>query len=87
MATDDTPHGRLIGLEDAQLLALAPEATHQHRKGGLYRDLGLARFAADKSVITDDRGVKQRAWLHVHPHEVGVLMRGIDEDDKFRAIR
>jgi len=83
---NETPHGRLIGLPDEDLRALAPEATHQHRKGGLYRDLGIALNANDHSALADARGYALRGWLHIHPHAVQLLMRPVDEDDKFRAL-
>ena len=83
---EDTPHGRLVGLDDATLRQLAADATHQHRKGGLYRDLGIALDASTRDPVTDARGVPYRGWLHVHPHQPSLLLRPTDEDDRFRAI-
>lgn len=83
---DDTPHGRLVGCDDRTLRALAPEATHQHRKGGLYRDLGIAVDAATRTPVRDQRGVDYRGWLHVHPHEISLMLRPVDEDDRFRPL-
>lgn len=85
-AGNDTPHGRLIGLDDDALRAMAPEATHQHRKGGLYRDLGPAVDADTREVVRNARGTEYRGWLHVHPHAQSLLLRPIDEDDRFRPI-
>ena len=82
----DTPHGRLIGLLDETLRALAGDATHQHRKGGLYRDLGVAIIADTREPMRDARGVPYRGWLHVHPHQKALMMRPIDEDDRFRPL-
>lgn len=73
-------------MDDVKLRALAPEATHQHRKGGLYRDLGIARDADTMLAMCNAQGIELRAWQHVHPHEVQVLMRGVDEDDRFLRI-
>lgn len=33
-------HEELVGLSKDLLLKIAPEATHQHYKGGLYRKIG-----------------------------------------------
>lgn len=82
----DTPHGRLIGKPDEELRALAPEATHQHRKGGLYRDLGIAIDAETKLPACNSDGEELRGWLHVHPHAMQLLLRPIGEDDRFRPI-
>lgn len=83
---DKTPHGRLVGLTDEELLALAPDATHQHRKGGLYRDLGVALLAETKAPLTGADGCSMRAWEHVHPHGRQVLLRSTAEDGKFRLL-
>lgn len=79
------PHEKLVGKSHEKLRALAPNATHQHRKGGLYRDLGIANDAETKQPYEDPRG-PLRAWLHVHPYEESVLLRPASEDDKFEAI-
>ena len=84
--TEDTPHGRLVGMDDATLLGLAPETTHQHRKGGLYRDLGIAVDADTRGTMTDAKGRPLRGWLHVHPHARQLMMRATDEDDRFRPL-
>lgn len=82
----DTPHGRLIGLDDAELRALAPEATHQHAKGGLYRDLGIPVHSDDRLPHADSSGRPLRGWLHVHPHAVQLILRPVEEDGKFRPL-
>ncbi|WP_298842164.1 hypothetical protein [uncultured Salinicola sp.] len=79
------PHEKLIGKSHRELKDLAPEATHQHRKGGLYRDLGIAQDAETKQPYEDPRG-PLRAWLHVHPHEKSLLLRPASEDDRFTAL-
>lgn len=84
--TQQTLHGRLVGMSDEALKALAPEATHQHRKGGLYRDMGIIRDADTRLALCNAEGVELRGWLHVHPHEVGLLARATDEDDRFRPL-
>jgi len=79
------PHEKLIGKSHRELKDLAPEATHQHRKGGLYRDLGIAQDAETKQAYKDPRG-PLRAWLHVHPYEESILLRPASEDDRFTAL-
>jgi len=80
------PHEALVGKENHELRAIAPEASHQHRRGGLYLDLGIAADARTKEPYADDRG-PLRAWLHIHPYDRGVLLRPVSEDDKFADIR
>lgn len=82
----DTPHGRLVGLADDDLRRLAPQATHQHAKGGLYQDLGIAVHADDRLPHRDAAGRVLRGWLHVHPHAIQLVLRPTDEDDRFRPI-
>jgi hypothetical protein len=82
----DTPHGRLLGLPDDELIRLAPEATHQHAKGGLYRSLGPIVNGETKLPMVGEDGLELRAWLHVHPHQTTVYARGVDEDAKYRPI-
>lgn len=82
----DTPHGRLIGLDDAVLTIMAPRATHQHRKGGLYRDLGIIVDADTGKALTHPDGSTLRGWEHVHPHAVQVFARTDAESDRFRPL-
>lgn len=84
---DDTPHGRLIDLPDDQLHGFAPAATHQHRKGGLYRDLGIATDAETKEAALNSKGEQLRTWLHLYPHAIGIHLRSVAEDNKFRPIQ
>jgi len=79
-------HTDLIGLTSQQLLELAPTATHQHAKGGLYQDLGPIISAETKDILLDSQGNKLRAWLHVFPYQPQVFARSIDEDYKFVAL-
>lgn len=79
-------HEKLVGLPHEELRKMAPEATHQHRKGGLYRDLGIPVDSETKESYSDSRGVL-RAWQHIHPHPVQVILRPASEDDKFTKIR
>lgn len=79
------PHERLVGKTNEELLTLAPEATHQHRKGGLYRDLGIALDAETKLPYHDTRG-SLRAWQHIWPYEKSVLLRPVSEDHKFVSL-
>ena len=80
------PHEALVGKTHEELRSLSAEATHQHRKGGLYRDLGIAQDADTKDTYVDPRG-PLRGWLHVHPYEPSLLLRPASEDDKFTIIR
>ena len=80
------PHEELVGMEHERLREMAPTATHQHRKGGLYRDMGIAQDADTKEAYRDPRG-PLRGWLHVHPYEERLLLRPASEDDKFTRIR
>jgi len=86
MTDNDTPHGRLLGLTDAELRCLAPEATHQHRKGGLYRDLGPAIDPRSGQPMCDRADVPLRGWLHIHPHAQQLFLRREYETEKFRPI-
>lgn len=74
MATDPRAHEALVGLTDEELLKLAPEATHQHFKGGLYRYLGPARNAetGDYVRIND---IPTISYLHLYPHKQEVWIR------------
>ena len=60
-------HSKLIGLSDQELLKLAPEATHQHFKGGLYRYLGPL-MDADTGRQMERNGKPLVCYLHVYPH-------------------
>lgn len=86
MGDNETAHGRLVGLPFGELRKLAPTATHQHRKGGLYMDLGIPRDTETKEAFVDKEGRQRRAWLHVYPHDQAVYLRPISEDDKFRKL-
>ena len=80
------PHEKLVGKPKTELHDLAPEATHQHKKGGLYRDLGIAFDSDTKQEYLDDRG-PMRGWLHVYPYETSLILRPVSEDDKFTPLR
>lgn len=67
-------HTDLVGLTDQELLKLAPEATHQHFKGGLYRFLGPAKSADTGDYIRLD-GHPAVAYMHLFPHKVEVWVR------------
>ena len=79
-------HTDLVGLPLAELKQFSHLATHQHAKGGLYRDLGLIQSAETKAVLTDTQGRELRAWLHVFPYEQQVFARAVDEDYKFLSL-
>ena len=79
-------HEKLVGLLPADLRQMAPDATHQHRKGGLYRDLGIPIDSDTKEPYADHRGLL-RAGQHVYPYEIQVILRPVSEDEKFTDIR
>lgn len=62
-------HTELIGKTDAELRELAPEATHQHYKGGLYRVIG-----AGLHTETNERLM---AYEHVHPYSRQLYFRPV----------
>jgi hypothetical protein len=79
-------HEKLVGKTNEELRALAPQATHQHKKGGLYKDMGIAIDTETNKTSVNSRGIPERAWLHVYPYQKKVMLRGIDEDHKFTGI-
>lgn len=69
-----TSHTDLVGMSDQQLLAIAPDATHQHYKGGLYKFLGRAMDAdTGEPWLRHEEFVV--AYEHVYPHERQVWIR------------
>ncbi len=86
MESEDTAHGKLVGLPFDELRKLAPTATHQHRKGGLYIDLGIPQDTETGEAFSDKEGRERRAWLHVYPHDRAVYLRPTSEDDKFQKL-
>lgn len=74
-------HTDLIGLPDSSLLKRAPDATHQHYKGGLYRDLGQVRHYEDGLLgnLQVVPGPKLRGYVHRYPHEQGAWVREEEE--------
>ena len=87
------PHEALRGLSDARLRVLAPDATHQHFKGGLYRHLGDACDADTGDVILGKDGQPRQAYIHCYPYERKLWLRdfrewfGIVDRDGFRGPR
>ena len=79
------PHEKLLGQHPVSLKAFAKSATHQHYKGGLYRDLGIALDADTKEPLKDERG-PMRGWLHVYPYEESLILRAVSEDEKFTKL-
>lgn len=74
----------MLHMSDEQLLKFAPEATHQHFKGGLYKLLGRVMDAETGKpyetpgawLIEPDGYV---AYLHLYPHERQVWIRKSSE--------
>lgn len=69
----------LIGMKDERLRILAPDATHQHFKGGLYRFLGpLCEANTGEYVLGKDR-MPRIAYVHCYPYGKSVWVRDSDE--------
>lgn len=62
-------HSELLGKSDEELLRLAPEATHQHYKGGLYRHIGKARDADTGEYVLGKDGFARISYEHVFPYD------------------
>lgn len=70
-------HKELLGLSDHLLLAIAPTATHQHYKGGLYRELSVAHHK--------DTGEQVTVYEHLFPYPNKRYVRRVHEfNDKGR---
>jgi hypothetical protein len=87
-------HTALIGKSDAELLGLAPEATHQHFKGGLYRLMGRLRDADHGGWVYGKDGLPRISYLHVYPYEAQAWVRDLSEahgdkdgQPRFRELR
>lgn len=70
----------MVGMSDADLLALAPTATHQHFKGGLYQLIGPAMDAdTGKQLETPNEWLAEQdkyvGYLHLYPHERQLWIR------------
>lgn len=70
-----TSHTQLVGLSDTQLLLLAPEATHQHYKGGLYRWIGNVYSADTGCALVDADGENLVGYEHCFPYNRDIWMR------------
>lgn len=86
-------HTELLIMKDARLRVLAPDATHQHFKGGLYRYLGVAMDSESGEPLVGKDGRPRIAYLHCYPYERGVWIRDYSEffgevgdKDRFREI-
>lgn len=78
---------QLLTLNDKMLLQMAPEATHQHKKGGLYRYIGPVRDAATGRILRIN-GEAQILYEHIYPHQRGCWVRSSSEffDGRFREL-
>lgn len=72
-------HSELVGISDQRLRILAPDATHQHFKGGLYRFLGWARDADTGEYLMGSDKKRRVAYLHCYPYEKEVWIRDHSE--------
>lgn len=70
--TRKTParHEALLLLPDDLLLKLAPDATHQHYKGGLYRLNGPTTCASDGVAQEERIWNRDISYTHLCPHAV-----------------
>lgn len=80
------PHEELLGKKASELKGLAPEATHQNRRGGLYKNMGIAYDGRNKEPFADERGIL-RAWLHVYPYEQQIILKPVSDDHKYQEIK
>ena len=64
-------HERLLILDDEQLKTLAPLATHQHYKGGLYK------LVTDKLELID--GTLGCLVMHDYPHRLSYRARTVKD--------
>lgn len=87
-------HSELRGKPNDYLRKLAPEATHQHFKGGLYKYLGPLYDSETGEIRVNSRGEKLCGYLHIYPHARKLWDRPIREffgkkDDvmRYRDIR
>lgn len=74
-----TLHEELVGLPDAELLKLAPQATHQHYQGSLYCDLGPLMDADTGEQMTNKDGLLMQAYVHVYPNDLQCWGRKVAE--------
>jgi hypothetical protein len=72
-------HSELLGMKDQRLRVLAPDATHQHFKGGLYRFLGKAKDADTGEYLIGKDGEPRVAYLHCYPYDREVWVRDSSE--------
>jgi hypothetical protein len=86
-------HKSLVGMKDQRLRILAPDATHQHFKGGLYRYLGLVKDADTGESIIGKDGQPRVAYMHCYPYDREIWIRDYtewmgykDDQPRFRKI-
>lgn len=77
-------HSELLGLSDDKLMELAPEATHQHYKGGLYRLIGPFCDASDGLQVIGSDGFARVLYKHCYPHAEGFWVR--DNTDFYGTV-
>ncbi len=82
-------HTELLHFTDQDLKEMAPEATHQHKKGGLYRLLGPARSSETGKIARDDHCRALVAYEHLLPYKREIWLRPSSEffDGRFRELR
>jgi hypothetical protein len=72
-------HSELIGMKDQRLRVLAPDATHQHFKGGLYRFIGTAMDAESGEPLIGKDGLPRVAYIHCYPYPKQLWIRDYSE--------
>lgn len=78
----------LLGLSDNDLLKLAPEATHQHKKGGLYKLHHHPRDAATGLIARNKAGEAYILYEHLFPYARQFWLRTSREfyDGRFKEL-
>lgn len=74
-------HSRLIGKSDEELRELAPHATHQHYKGGLYRLIGFGKHT--------ETGEELAFYEHLYPYNQAYYARPYEmfnDNARFRPL-
>jgi hypothetical protein len=86
-------HSELLGKSDGELLGIAPEATHQHFKGGLYRYLGVPKDSRTGEAAAMN-GTEMVVYEHLFPYERELWIREYDEfhgtrghEKRFRELK
>ena len=69
----------LLGLSPELLKRMAPDYTHQHYKGGLYRYVGKAFHTEDEEMVV--------IYEHVFPHQKQLYVRPKQMFEEFIDVK